>query len=266
MPWSHALRRRTPSSTRAWTCDGTHAARGGTDRDTKTLRLTVFGANGGSGRALVGQALAAGHLVTAITRHPQQIPDDDGLTVLRGDATDAANVQSAVEGADAVLSTLGVPYSRDPISLYSSSARHIVDAMRQVGPRRLVVVTSSAVNPDVHAGGGVLGSLVIGPLISRLGRTLYDDMRRMEAIVQDSDLDWTILRPPALFDTRAPGPAEVSLEPMAGQFAARQDLAATMITEAHTTDHLQKVLYIRSLEGRPSIWRTIWHDVIRKKG
>lgn len=242
-----------------------HPAGREADRDTKTLRLTVFGANGGSGRALMRQALAAGHHVTAITRHPEHIPGEDGLTVLRGDATDVADVRKAVDGADAVLSALGVPYSRHPISVYSASARRIVDAMRQVGPRRLVVVTSSAVNPDAHAGGGVLGSLVIRPLISRLGRTMYDDMRRMEAVVQDSDLDWTILRPPALFDKEAAGPTELSLEPTAGRFASRQDLAAAMLTEARTTDHLQTVLYIRSLEGRPSIWRTIWRDAIRKK-
>lgn len=243
-----------------------YEVRGEADRSTKPLRLTVFGANGGSGRALMRQALTAGHHVTAITRHPEQIPDDeDRLTVLRGDATDAADVRTAVEGADAVLSALGAPYSRDPISLYSASARQIVESMRQVGARRLVVVTSSAVNPDAHAGGGLLGSLVIGPLIHRLGRTLYEDMRRMEVIVQDSDLDWTILRPPALFDKGAAGPAELSLEPTAGRFAARQDLAAAMLAEAGNTEHLRTVLYIRSLEGRPNIWRTIWQDAIRKK-
>jgi uncharacterized protein YbjT (DUF2867 family) len=244
-----------------------YEVRGEWDRATKPLRLTVFGANGGSGRALMKQALAAGHHVTAVTRHPEQIPDDeDRLTVLHGDATDAADVRTAVEGADAVLSALGTPYSRHPISLYSASGRQIVDAMRQVGTRRLIVVTSSAVDPDAHAGGGLLGSLVIGPLISRLGRTMYEDMCRMEAIVHNSGLDWTILRPPALFDKEAAGAAELSLAPMAGRFAARQDLAAAMIAEAGTTEHLQTVLYIRSLEGRPNIWRTIWQDAIRKKG
>jgi uncharacterized protein YbjT (DUF2867 family) len=233
-------------------------------RHTKTLRLTVFGANGGSGRALMRQALAAGFHVTAITRHPEQIPDDDRLTVLRGDATDPADVRRAVEGADVVLSALGVPYSRDPITLYSASARAIVDAMRQVGTRRLIVVTSAAVDPDAH-GGGLLDQFVIGPLIHRLGHTLYDDMRRMEAVVRDSDLDWTILRPPALFDKEAAGPTELSIKPGPGRFVARQDLAAAMLTEAQTTEHLQTVLHIRSLEGHPRIWRTIWNDAIRKK-
>jgi putative NADH-flavin reductase len=241
-------------------------ASGAPDHDKKPLRLTVFGANGGSGRALMRQALAAGHQVTAVTRHPEQITDShEGLTVLRGDATDAADVQTAVKDADAVLSALGVPYSRGPITLYSASARQIVDTMQRVESRRLIVVTSSAVNPDAHPDGGLLGSLVIGPLISRLGRTMYDDMRRMEEIVQDSDLDWTILRPPALFDKDAVGRTEISLEPLGGNFAARQDLAAAMLTEVGATEHLQKVLYIRSLEGRPSIWRTIWRDAIRKK-
>lgn len=132
--------------------------------------------------------------------------------------------------------------------------------------RRLVVVTSSAVTPDAHPDGGLLGKLVIGPLISRLGRTMYDDMRRMEAAIQESDLAWTILRPPALFDKEAPGPVELSISPLGGHFAARQDLAAAMLTEVTTTPHLHCALYIGSLEGKPNIWRTIWRDAIRKKG
>lgn len=47
-----------------------------------------------------------------------------------------------------MLSALGVPYSRDPITLYSRSAACIVDAMTEAGVRRLIVVTSSAVDPD----------------------------------------------------------------------------------------------------------------------
>lgn len=237
------------------------------EAEQQSLRLTVFGANGGSGRALIQQAIASGHQVTAVTRHPEQITDhDQRLSVLRGDATSASDVRVAVEGAEAVLSALGTPYSRDPISLYSVSARHTVDTMQECGVRRLIVVTSSAVNPDAHPNGGLLGKLVIGPLISRLGRTVYQDMRRMESVIQDSGLDWTIIRPPAFFDKAEPGPTETSLEPMGGNFVARQDLAATMLTEIDATAHHQKILYIRSLEGRPNIWRTIWNDAIRKKG
>ncbi|RKN39256.1 hypothetical protein D7294_22055 [Streptomyces hoynatensis] len=38
------------------------------------MRLAVFGANGPTGRLLTGQALAAGHRVTAVTRQPHALP------------------------------------------------------------------------------------------------------------------------------------------------------------------------------------------------
>lgn len=234
------------------------------------LSLTIFGANGGTGAAAVKQALAAGHRVTAVTRHPEQFTQrHDRLTVFKGDATVPGDVVEAIEGADAVLSALGVPYSHAPISLYSDSARCLVQAMSQTGPRRLVVVTSSAVDPNgfpvTSSVSRIIGKYVIGPVIHSLGRTMYADMLRMEDIVRGSGLDWTILRPPALFDKEEAGPVQVSLVPMAGQFVARQDLAAIMLTEASSAEHYQQTVYVRSLDGRPSILRTIWDDGIRKK-
>jgi len=57
------------------------------------------------------------------------------------------SVEEAVAGQDAVLSTLGVPYSRKPITLYSQGTAHIVWAMNRYGVRRLVCVSSSGVDP-----------------------------------------------------------------------------------------------------------------------
>ncbi|MEN2736359.1 NAD(P)H-binding protein [Microbacterium sp. X-17] len=233
--------------------------------------MTVFGANGGTGAAAVEHALAAGHAVTAVTRHPEQLGrTHERLTVRRGDATVPADVRAAIDGADAVLSALGVPYSRAPITLYSRSGRCIVDAMSEAGVRRLVVVSSSAVDPDGFPAAGpvdrLIGRYVIGPIVHRLGRTMYEDMLRMEGIIRASGLDWTIVRPPALFDREAAGPTEVSLQPMTGRFVSRQDLAAIMLEEAVGAEHIARTLYVRSIGGRPSIARTIWEDGIRTRG
>ncbi|HAM26149.1 MAG TPA: NAD-dependent epimerase, partial [Microbacteriaceae bacterium] len=36
------------------------------------MKIVIFGANGPTGRLVTAQALAAGHSVTAFTRHPAQ--------------------------------------------------------------------------------------------------------------------------------------------------------------------------------------------------
>lgn len=209
----------------------------------RPLRLTVFGANGGTGHALVRQALTAGHHVTAVTRHPEQFPHHHPrLVILQGDATNPADARGAVADANVVLSALGVPYSRNPITLYSRSARIIVAAMHEAAVRRLIVVTSAAVDPDgfpaTRLADRVIGRYLIGPVIHRLGRTMYEDMACMEDIIRGSDLDWTILRPPALFTTDTPGPTVVSLTPLPHRFTARSDLAAVMLHEAARSDHI----------------------------
>src|SRR4051812_5318411 len=83
------------------------------------MKIVIFGANGQTGKLLTQQALAAGHTVTAVTRHPETFPiRHEHLQVMHGDVFDLAAVEQAVAGQEAVLSTLGVPFSRQPITVY----------------------------------------------------------------------------------------------------------------------------------------------------
>ncbi|BCJ38539.1 hypothetical protein Athai_60420 [Actinocatenispora thailandica] len=77
------------------------------------MRITIFGANGRTGRLLVTQALAAGHRVTAVTRRPDTFPlRHDDLEVAAADVLDGPAVDAVVAGREAVLSTLGYPPGR----------------------------------------------------------------------------------------------------------------------------------------------------------
>src|SRR5690242_19194487 len=112
------------------------------------MRLSVFGANGATGRLLVKQALDAGHEVTAVTRRPAEFPfTHPHLDVARADVAEAQAVTRALEGSDAVLSSLGVPFARKPITLYSQGVSVIGAAMSRLGMKRIVVVSSTAVEP-----------------------------------------------------------------------------------------------------------------------
>jgi putative NADH-flavin reductase len=112
------------------------------------MRIVVFGANGPTGRQVVSQAVGAGHEVAAVTRHPWQIQARERLAVVRADARDEAAVDGAVAGAGAVLSALGVSYTRQPVSVYSAGTGNIIAAMGRHGVRRLVVAgTAAATGP-----------------------------------------------------------------------------------------------------------------------
>jgi uncharacterized protein YbjT (DUF2867 family) len=93
------------------------------------MKLTIFGATGGTGRQLVSQALDAGHDVTAVVRDAARLPiRDERMRLVAGSMADPTTVSSAVQGADAVLSGLGA--RPKGIGICSQGTRAIVDAMQ----------------------------------------------------------------------------------------------------------------------------------------
>jgi putative NADH-flavin reductase len=230
------------------------------------MRVVIFGANGPTGRRLVGQALAGGHRVSAVTRHPDSIPPRDGLTVVGADVTSAAAVDAAIAGSDAVLSALGVSYSRKPITVYSLGAANIIAAMHQHGVKRLVVVSAAPLDPRYRPSDSFFFTWVMEPLFMRRpGRTTYDDLRRMESLVRASDLDWTIVRSCWLFDAAAVTDYRLAENSAAGMFTARADLAASMLALLSDDRFVRKVVGVNTTAGTPSIIRQIWREGIKKE-
>ncbi|CAM3761513.1 NAD(P)-dependent oxidoreductase [Kibdelosporangium persicum] len=230
------------------------------------MHITVFGANGPTGRLLTGQALAAGHQVAAITRQPDAFPlHHDRLEVVGADVLDPMAVDAAVAGRDAVLSTLGVPARKEPISTYSRGAANIIAAMQRHRVRRLAAVSSAGVDPHSYSDGGFLFNRVLLPYVTRvLGKTLYDDMRRMETLIRASDLDWTIVRPSGLF--HLPSVTDYTLvEGHAdGRFTARADLAASMLALLNDDRYLRTTVGVITTVDNPTLLRWIRREALAK--
>ena len=230
------------------------------------MLVTVLGANGPTGRLLSKQLVYAGHQVRALTRHP----DDGGLSgldilVLSGDATREADLRRAFKGAEAVVSVLGTPYSKDPISLYSESARAVTSLMAEQGPRRLIVTSSAVLSSWQDPSRSWVERKVLVPFLENMGRTLYDDMRRMEEIVAATDLDWTIMRPLGLADMDATTKWAVAEDHIAGRQTSRRDLAASIVDQLRRTDYVRKTAAVATTNQSISIPVTIWREGIRPK-
>lgn len=227
------------------------------------MKSVIFGANGPTGRLCVARALTAGHRVVAVTRHPHQFPlKHPQLTVADADVRNAAAVLGAVAEADAVISALGVPFSRHRVETYSEGATNIVNAMRASGTRRLVVVSSTSVHPTGRRAAPIVLRLV-EPIISKtIGRTVYDDMRRMEAIVSGSGLDWTIVRPSGLFDL--PEPTDYLSGPIdpVGAFTARIDLADYLISLVADPTSIGRIVVISTTQSTPTLWQMVRQEAL----
>lgn len=230
------------------------------------MRITVFGANGPTGRRLTDQALAAGHEVVAVTRRPGSLTARPGLTVAVADATDPAAVDTTVAGADAVLSVLGARFSNEAVTLYSASATAITGAMARHGVKRLLAVSSSVADPHWRPSGAHFFNHVLDPLVNRrLGRTLHEDMRRMEAVIRSTGLDWTLVRPSGLFEHPVVTDYRTAENSADGVFTARSDLAAGMLREMEERRHVRAAMGIITTAVKPNIVRLIWNEGVKKK-
>ncbi|GHE72850.1 NAD(P)-dependent oxidoreductase [Streptomyces capitiformicae] len=219
------------------------------------MKLVVFGANGPTGRLVTQRALDEGHTVTAVTRRPDAFPiEGQRLRVAGVDALDAAAVDEVVAGHDRVVSSLGVPYTREPVTVFSQSARNIMAAMSRHGLRRLVCVTSIGVHPELPPEEKFFFRKVIGPILLAMGRPLYEDARRMEEIVQAADLDWTIVRPSGLFDATTVTDYRIAVAPqrLPGMFTSRADLADVLLREAADDRHVRACIEVITTQGTPN--------------
>lgn len=212
------------------------------------MKLTIFGATGGTGSEVVRQGLDAGHDVVAVVRDPARLPvKHHNLTVLTADVTRPADIAGAVAGRDAVISALGHSRRRkerkaaQDTTLLADTARSITEAMRVRGSRRLVVVSASGPYPD--EGDGPLLRYLAKPVLGRtVFKVVWNDLVAMEAVVRSSGLDWTVLRPPALTD-----------KPLTGRYRTREDINVRRGLHVSRADLAHLAL---AVAGDPGTYRT----------
>ncbi|MFI7355928.1 NAD(P)-dependent oxidoreductase [Streptomyces avidinii] len=120
------------------------------------MKIAVLGSTGQTGRLVIARALERGHDVIALARRPEQVgePAAGNLRVVRADVTEPGSVTAAVEGADVVVSALGITRRQDPAILVEG-ARQIVSAAP-----RVIWLTSLGMGATEGALGTLTGALL----------------------------------------------------------------------------------------------------------
>jgi putative NADH-flavin reductase len=170
-----------------------------------SVKLTIFGATGKTGIEVVKQALAQGHEVTAFVREasktkldPEKIDGADRLRIVCGDVYALAEVKQALRGQEAVVCSLGSS-SLTKTTVRAEGTANIVKAMEVEQVGRLIVVSA-------------MGTGESWPTLSFMNRLFYatllrssrQDHEAQEAVVKESSLNWTIVRPSGLTDDPIP--------------------------------------------------------------
>lgn len=204
------------------------------------MKIVVFGASGGLGRKLVEQALEAGFIVTAFVRSPEKFTvKRPNLTVFQGDAMDAAAVEKAIAGQDAVVSALGP--TRPPVPhMMETAAKNIVAGMKKHGVRRIVSTTGAGVRqPEDHP---KFVDRFFAFLLSLLAKDVVLDSAANVRVIQGSELDWTIVRFPRLVNGERTGKYRVGyVGADSGTQISRADAADFVLRELTEKKWLRKL-------------------------
>ncbi len=203
------------------------------------MKVLVLGATGGTGRLIVHDALEKGHSVVALVRSKARAPDLPGADMIEGDARDEGSLTRALDGCDAVVSSLGTGLSPfREVSVLTDATRALVPAMTRRGVRRLVCISALGVG-DSRGHGGFVFDRIFLPLLLRHA---YKDKGRQEAAIRASSLDWVIVRPAMLINNPARGSlrAVSDLAGVSGGKIARADVARFVVEQLATDTWLRR--------------------------
>jgi putative NADH-flavin reductase len=187
----------------------------------KAMLITVFGANGGTGRHVVEEALELGHEVHAVVRDPASLDvKHERLTVVRGDVLDEKTLD--VRG-EAVVSCIGAR-SRKAGRIASEGTANILAAMKRAGVERFVSISAAPLG-DAHS----FFERILFGILWRAFREVYEDLRRMETLTFESNTAWTVTRPPRLTNGPRTKHYQTAIDRVVGSTISRADLASEML-------------------------------------
>lgn len=204
------------------------------------MKVLIIGATGPTGQQIVEQALAQDHEVTALVRNPDKLQmQHSNLRTVKGDVLDADSLKTAVQQQEAVVSSLGTKkISLEPVTLFSTGTKNLLQAMQHHNVKRLVCITGIGAGDSKGHGGWLYDKLILPIVLKRI----YDDKDRQEAEIRSSNLDWIIVRPGGLTNEPAKGRYRV-LTDLTGVTAgkiSRADVAAFVLQQLTDNRYLHQ--------------------------
>lgn len=155
------------------------------------MRLAVLAANGRTGRVFVEQALAAGHSVNAGVYGTSNLPAHKNLHIVQCDATNETDVTRLLRGQDAVVSFIG-HVKGSPSNVQTDAMRTLIKVMKKLQIKRIVSLTGTGVR---FPGDKItLVDRILNLAVGIVDPARVADGRKHMQVLQQSGLDWTVIR------------------------------------------------------------------------
>lgn len=210
------------------------------------MKIAIFGANGKTGKKVVEQALELGYEVKAFVRNLEKMDiTNEKLTLFKGDVTNFKNVDQIMVGVDGVIVALGASPDMQADIVMEAGTKNIVKAMKKYGAKRVIVQSSYAMSGSPE-GIELMKKMGMGEEQIAMVKPVLDDKAKQEKALQESGLEFVIVRPLMLTDNDKTGKYRVgeNLNVKLGDAISRADVADFMLKSLTSDEWLNKTVTV----------------------
>ncbi|MCL4774999.1 MAG: NAD(P)-dependent oxidoreductase [Burkholderiaceae bacterium] len=205
------------------------------------MRVALIGATGLVGSKILEELLFRNHVVTAIVRDTNKVPSGPGVNSLRCDIMDTPALTRAIRGHECVIGAFSGKGQPDVYEGYLAAFRSVVEATRQAGVARLLMV-------------GGAGSLQVSPGVDYVDTAAFPERARpgslavraaLELLRKGSGITWTMLSPSMFAPGSRTGEFRTGLDTLltdaqGNSAISLEDYAVAFVNEIEEPRHLDR--------------------------
>ena len=160
------------------------------------MKVALFGGTGFVGSYILDQLLEQGHQPTLLIREgsDKKVHSPENCTIIKGDISNEESIKQAINGSDAVIYCIGLirEFKSRGITFERTQfegATMCMNTATDLGVKRFILMSANGVCPN--------------------GTDYFKTKWMAEQYLKNTELDWTIFRPTAIFgDPRGHGRPE----------------------------------------------------------
>lgn len=206
--------------------------------------IALFGASGQTGQQFLTKALAKGYVIRALVRNPATISQQSmNLTLLKGDVLNAADVAETIKSCDVVVSLFG--HVKDsPAWLQTDGTKNIVEAMKLYGIKKILSLSGGGL-PFPAKDQPKFADKLIRTIMKLVVPKVLNDAVAHHEVLENSNLDWVIIRAPRLNNDSPKGTYRVGWVGVnASTKISRADLADFIITQVEENNFIHQMPFV----------------------
>jgi putative NADH-flavin reductase len=211
-------------------------------------KIAVIGGGGRTGKYVVNQLLQKGFSLRLLLRNPEAFTIQNQLIeVIKGDVLDEKVVNVLIEGCNAVISTVG--QRKDEPLVASLATTNIISAIQKqhISAEKVKYILLAGLNVDTPFDKKSPETQKATDWMKETFPAIDEDRQKSYAILEASDVDWTLVRVPYIEFSDEKGNVKVDPENCPGSKISAGDIARFMIGQLTDDTYLRRAPFVASL-------------------